>query len=123
MPKQHRRDERLSRKQMLSQVSEVTLKRFAKKKACEDCTVCFKSAQKAVDKKAVGLVSTYAHGKGEEIRQRGEFSSPHSKRSSAVWSLGTPRSAGRAASTLQPSKFTPHLTLGSAQGCSVHTRA
>lgn len=32
MPKQHRRDERLSRKQMLSQVSEVTLKRFAKKK-------------------------------------------------------------------------------------------
>lgn len=67
MPKQHRRDERLSRKQMLSQVSEVTLKRFAKKKACEDCTVCFKSAQKAVDEKAVGLVSTYAHGKGEEI--------------------------------------------------------
>lgn len=32
VPKQHRRDERLSRKQMLSQVSEVTLKRFAKKK-------------------------------------------------------------------------------------------
>lgn len=62
-------------------------------------------------------------GKGEEFRQHGELSSPHSRRSSAVWSLGTPENAGRAAATLQLSKFTPHLTLGSAQGHSVHTRA